>query len=511
MTFFSILFARSEYATGNKLPEKAAFYKDLCLDQIIEAITARKPEYDLKSFFYQPLHDSETIRFRHEVMRDLTDADIRISISTFTDQMILVRRYLALITKLNFEYHKKGWFLEAAVVYCNAVLELSRNLNRNELQSRGLLEFRTYVTAYIQSQEFQSLREDAHQVKDGLQGVKYCVILQDGKFKVKKYEGEIEYSSEVEEILARFKQGTVKQYLTKLPERRGVNHIEEKILEFVARLFPELFDSLRQFCNRHESFVAQTLHKFDCEIQFYIAYLEFIADIKTKGLKFCYPQLSASSHEVYVRDSFDLALANRLLATPDAVVCNDFFLQGSERIIVVTGPNQGGKTTFARQFGQMHYLASLGYPVPGTVARLFLFDQILTHFERAEDIHNLRGKLQDDLLRIHEVLSSATANSILILNEIFASTTLKDAVVLSEEIMTRVMAQDSLCVWVTFIDELSCLSEKTVSMVSTVDPENQAERTFKIIRMPTNGLAYALSLAEKHGLTYAQIKKRIPS
>lgn len=511
MTFYSILFASPEDRPAAETVEAPDYFPDLNLDQIFAAVLAGKQEYDLMPFFYAPLKKADAIRYRQEVAQDLADEALKESINAFAKEMSLVRRYLELIGKLYYQRHKEGWFLQAVTTYGAAVLNLAAGLSAAPLQSRGLLAFRDYVAAYVNSETFTTLLAETNQVKADLAAIAYCIIIKESTVKVRSYAGERDYSIEVEATFAKFKQGAVKDYRAKLNISAGMNHIQAKIVDFVAKLHPEAFANLTQFCARHEDFLDETIRLFDREIQFYVAYLAYIAQMKRAGLSFCYPQFSPQSKAVSNYAGFDLALAAKCISAETPIVVNDFYLKGAERILVVSGPNQGGKTTFARMFGQLHYLASLGCPVPGRKARLFLFDQLFTHFEREEDMSNLRGKLQDDLLRIDAILKRATPRSILIMNEIFASTTLQDAVFLSQKIEERIIQLDLLCVWVTFIDELAAAGAQTVSMVSTVVPENPAERTYKILRRPADGLAYAMSIAEKHGLTYDSIKERIPA
>ncbi|HUY48567.1 MAG TPA: hypothetical protein VMV92_23085 [Streptosporangiaceae bacterium] len=509
--FNSILFGRPEDAVGTDVTGAAPFFADLNLDQVLDSVTLGRGEYDLRPFFCVPLHDARAVSYRHDIMRDLEQEALFASVAAFAQRMRRMRDHAAQARQLHYEYQRECWFLDAVDMYCQAVNSLSEDLTYLDLRSDGFLAFREYLASYTGSSAFTSLVSGAQQVYDALATVTYSVHIKGRRVQVSRYGGEPDYSAEVRGAFAKFREGATKDYRVSYRDLPDMNHVEARVLDLVARLHPGAFRALDDYCARYQDYLDATIAAFDREVQFYVAYLEFIRQFKRAGLEFCYPQVSASAKEVCAEKAFDLALASKLVPENSAVVCNDFFLTGPERVLVVSGPNQGGKTTFARMFGQLCYLASLGYPVPGRDARLFLPDRVFTHFEREEDLTTLHGKLEDELTRIHEILQRATSNSILIMNESFTSTTLSDALFLGTEVMHRVMRLDLLGVYVTFVEELASLSEATVSMVSTIEPGNPAARTYQVVRKPADGLAYAAALAEKYGLTYQRVKERIAS
>ncbi len=509
MEFCSILFGtEEEQFRGDgarfRVPE---YFVDLNLDQVIKGILKGREEYRLEEFFYTGISDVKTLEYRLQIMRDFEDKGLLEGLKAFSFVMKKVRAYVGFSKTVHKQVQRKKWVLDACYTYCCGVNQLCSDLLRFQPCSKGLALFMTWLLPYQQSQAFQAVFTQSERLVKAFKNLRYLLQIENGKLSVFLDEMDTDYGKELSETFGKL---LGLDFCTEIRMFTDLEMcaLEARILEAVKNLNGEPFQELEAFCCGKEDFFHNVIFRFERELQFYLAYLEYMELFLQTGLPFTYPCYTQSK-TLDVVEGYDLALAAKILKDEASPVCNDFYLYGQERIFVCTGPNQGGKTTFARTFGQIAHLASLGLPVPCRKALLYPFDHLFTHFSTNEDLSNNAGRLREELVRLRAMQSKMTDSSLVIMNELFASTTSQDAYQMGKKILEGLLALDCIGLYVTHIYELSSFSEKLVSLVAEVTQQKGLLRTYRMIRKAASAEVYANSIVDRYRLSYQQIKERL--
>lgn len=289
--------------------------------------------------------------------------------------------------------------------------------------------------------------------------------------------------------------------------RRELNHIEAQALGLLAQLRPAGFERLRAFLASPVATVDAPLRRLAEELRFFLGCLTMVDDLTGRGVAWCLPRVTEVPGAVDVHGVIDLALA---LAEPTLTPApNDVRLSADQRVVFVTGPNQGGKTTLVRAIGQLAHLAALGLPVPATSATLPLHHPLLTHFPQPDDPAHGHGGLAEELARLRAVLDAASAPALVIFNELLATTSADDALQVSQLVLRRFAALGCRVVWVTFLDDLVTSVPEAVSLVGQVDPDDPTVPTFRFRAQPPAGHSHAVVLARRFGLSADDLAVRL--
>lgn len=501
MKGISILFPG---ARGEEEKERYPQYlKDCNLDQIVREICEKNRK--LEPYFLRRLQTEEEVLFRQHVFQDLESEELAAAVKEFIRREHKRKKRQEQAKELRCATQIEWYTLDRICYGIKSILRFYEKLVPMTFCSEGFQTLRRYLKEKVTCERFQRMKQQGEELVARLSEMDYTIKIKWSTVEVAACDQREDYSKKVEKTFLRFRQEDAKPYFFRGKEPDLVmNEVEERILKGVVKLYPETFEKMTQFVKQYQTEKDEILEQFCEEVPFYLAYLDYIKPIKKSGLSFCYPEIT-DRETGECRDGFDLGLASKRQGVD--VTTNDFSWGDQETVFLVTGANQGGKTTYARMTGQAFHLTALGVPIPGRRACLFLCDAIFTHFEREEAIRTENGKLRDDLERMKMILEHATEKSFLIMNETFSSATLQDALFLGTEIVRKVLDRGTLCLFVTFLNELEKIDERIVGLVSVVD--EQKNRTHKICRTSLSGNADAKTIAEKYRLSYEQIKERL--
>lgn len=485
----------------------SAMISDLNLERVFAEIAVPGRSESVDHLLRMPLLHSEDVEYRREVFEDLSSPTLRARLEAFSRSMSGIRRHLSELPTVRHSTLRCRLRLDVLSAYCQTVLSLCQGLNGIELNSRGLESWREYLNDYVARAEFEALVSGCADVLADLGEIRYSMRVDDDRIVVAEASGAPDYAAVVERLFEPFLRDRTPAGQGNISWSTSVHPVEERVLDELVRIFPLPFRRMVEHSDSFSDFVDPVIDRVEDELQFYFSYLHLVDKLTGHGLEFCLPEVTDSFDGIRVRGAYDLALALKCVDEGKTPVANDFHLSDDERLMVVTGPNQGGKSTFARMFGQVAYLAALGCPVPARRARIMLTDGIFTHFERRERSSDAAGMLQSELTAINETLDHSTERTIIILNESFSTTTTVDARLIGEQVLRKILERKSIAVFVTFLDELSEL-DGVVSMVAGVGSDPTL-RTFRLERKPADGRAYAVALADQFDLSYESIIARV--
>jgi DNA mismatch repair ATPase MutS len=233
------------------------------------------------------------------------------------------------------------------------------------------------------------------------------------------------------------------------------------------------------------------------ELAFYIGALNLRQQLAQLDQHICFPECCPyGSRKLSCSGLYDAALA---LSAKRKVVANDLRADG-RRLIIITGANTGGKSTFMRSIGIAQILMQAGLFVPADSFGAEVHDAILTHYKREEDVTMASGKLDEELARMSEIVDRISPASIVFCNESFAATNEREGSEISRQIAEALIERGVQVVFVTHLFEFArALHEKRMGNVLFLRAERQNDgaRTFRIVEGPPLQTSYGGDLYDR--------------
>jgi len=222
---------------------------------------------------------------------------------------------------------------------------------------------------------------------------------------------------------------------------RALSELRDRGINLVAADLAQSADHVRDFFT--------TLRG---ELGFYIGCLNLYGRLERIGAPVSFPQPKArGKNALDFKGLYDIALALNL---GKKITGNDANCDG-KNLVMITGPNQGGKSTFLRSVGSAQLMMQCGMFVPAQSSSSSLCEGLFTHFKREEDSSMKSGKLDEELTRMSGIADEIKPGSWVLFNESFSATNEMEGSAIARQIISALMESGSKVFFVTHLYELS--------------------------------------------------------
>jgi hypothetical protein len=222
---------------------------------------------------------------------------------------------------------------------------------------------------------------------------------------------------------------------------RALESLRDHCLERTAEALQDGVDRLTAFFGSLRS-----------EVAFYLGAICLAERLQELGVATCLPESAPASGRALAAEGLvDPCLALRAGVSP---VGNDVAADGID-LLLVTGANQGGKSTFLRALGVAQLLLQAGLFVPARAFRAALAPGVFSHFRREEDRTMTRGRLDEELARLRAIADDLVPGSLLLLNESFAATNEREGSEIARQVIDALTQAGVRVAFVTHLDEFA--------------------------------------------------------
>jgi len=250
---------------------------------------------------------------------------------------------------------------------------------------------------------------------------------------------------------------------------RALERLRDRGISAVANALGQSKDHIRGFFDMLRS-----------ELAFYVGCLNLHEELCGKGEPSCMPSPKPAAEQCFTfRGLYDVCLTLRV---SQKVIGNDGNADGKGAVIV-TGANQGGKSTFLRSVGVAQLMMQCGMFVPASSFRASLCHGLFTHYKREEDIEMKSGKFDEELSRMSDIVDRLSPQSLILFNESFAATNEREGSQIARQIVTALLDRSIRVFYVTHLYELAESFHRThraTTLFPRAGRQASGRRTFKL-------------------------------